>query len=557
MARLAFTNARLIDGERPPVDGTTVVVDGDRIAEITQGAPAAPVEETYDLAGRTLMPGMFTCHFHATYHELGSKPNVPYGDEYPPSYLAMIAARNFQTALGHGYTGVVGAGGSHEVEPGVKRAIDDGMIPGPRVWASSRELSTTGHSNDGVPWHWGMPAPGAVRLCDGADSFRLGVREEIKRGADVIKLFVTGGHGTTAPKDQMELTEAELAAAIEAAHQRGKLIRGHLVNKRAIMLAIELGIDIVDHCDEMDDEVIAALVDRGTFVTPSLHFPKHFLEAFGSGLGFAADAIRADLDHMYETIPKAQAAGVRFLLGDDYGAIGFGHGMYGGELRLYVEHAGVSPLDVIGWGTRNGAALVGRDADLGTVAVGKLADLLVVDGDPSTDIGALADHRPVAVLKGGAVVAGSLDELRRTPRAIGIAVAHAHAAAEGVGDLGTTMATLVDEPVYELQPMGVAFRGADAARDYYDHFFSTFQPLISGFSLLSEWVTDEGVGQEYELVVNGPDGPVAHHIIGILVFGDDGKLAGERLYASDELFRVMVGPVLDRAEPLPRLPSRA
>jgi imidazolonepropionase-like amidohydrolase len=204
------------------------------------------------------------------------------------------------------------------------------------------------------------------------------------------------------------MSRSELAAAIETAHERGVLIRGHLVNKPAILMALELGIDIVDHCDEMDDEVIAALVETGATVVPSLHFPKHFLETFGSGLGFAADAIRSDLEHMYSAIPKAQAAGVRFVLGDDYGAIGFPHGAYGGELTLYVQHAGVTPLDVIGWATRNGAELVGRANDLGTVEVGKLADLLVVEGDPSTDIRALAEHRPLAVLEGGDVVAGEL-----------------------------------------------------------------------------------------------------------------------------------------------------
>jgi imidazolonepropionase-like amidohydrolase len=411
MTRLALTGARLLDGIHPAVGNATVVLDGDRIAEVGVGAPQGAADQTIDLGGRTLMPGMFTCHFHSTYDELGSKPNVPYGDEYPPSYLALLSARNLATALRCGYTSVVGAGGSHEVEGGVKRAIKDGVITGPRFWASSRELSTTGHSNDGVPWHWGMPTSGAVRLCDGADSFRLGVREEIKRGADVIKLFVTGGHGTTAPKDQIELSREELAAAIDAAHQRGALIRGHLVNKRAILMALELGIDIVDHCDAMDDEIIAALVETGATVVPSLHFPKQFLAAFGGGLGFSAEAIQADLDHMYAMIPKAQAAGVRFVLGDDYGAVGFPHGSYGGELRLYVEHAGVTALDVIGWATRNGAEMVGRGDDLGTVEVGKLADLIVVDGDPSADIGVLADADPLAVLKGGKVVAGSLGQV--------------------------------------------------------------------------------------------------------------------------------------------------
>ena len=410
MTKLVLTRARLIDGVRPAVDDATVVVEDQRIAEVTTGPVATgPEDQVVDLAGRTLMPGMFTCHFHSTYHELGSQPNVPYGDEYPPSYLALLSAHNLNTALRLGYTGVVGAGGSHHVEPGVGRAIEDGLIPGPRFWPSSRELSTTGHSNDGVPWHWNMPAPGAVRICDGAEAFRLGVREEIKRGAKVIKLFVTGGHGTSSPKHRMEMTPEELAAAIDAAHQRGVLIRGHLVNKRAIMIALELGIDIVDHCDEMDDEVIAALVETGAFVVPSLYFPKHFLETFGSGLGFAAEAIAADLEHMYATIPKAQAAGVRFVLGDDYGAVGFPHGTYGGELRLYCEHAGVSPLDVIGWATANGAELVGRSNDLGTVEAGKLADLLVVDGDPSVDIAVLADRAPAAVLKAGRVVHGSID----------------------------------------------------------------------------------------------------------------------------------------------------
>lgn len=409
MTRLVLTDATVLDGTNAARAGLTVVVEDGRVLSVGPERPE-PVDgdRVVELAGRTVMPGMFTCHFHATYHELGSKPNTPYGNEYPPSYQALIAAKNLRTALELGYTGVVGAGGSNDVEGGVKQAIKDGLIPGPRFWASSRELSTTGHSNDGVPWHWGMGASGAVRLCDGAEGFRLGVREEIKRGADVIKLFVTGGHGTTAPKDRIEMSREELAAAIDAAHQRGVLIRAHLVNKPAIMMALELGIDIVDHCDEMDDEIIAALVETGAFVVPSLHFPKHFLGFMGDGLGFAADAIRTDLDHMYAMIPKAQAAGVRFVLGDDYGAIGFPHGLYGREMRLYTEHAGVGPLDVIRWATRNGAELAGRGDDLGRVEAGRLADLLIVDGDPSIDIGVLADHAPVTVLKGGEVVAGML-----------------------------------------------------------------------------------------------------------------------------------------------------
>jgi imidazolonepropionase-like amidohydrolase len=411
VGQLILTDARLLTGDAPPISGATVVIDGDRIVSAGPGASAQPPgdAQVVDLGGRTLMPGMYSCHFHSTYYELGSLPNVPYGSEYPPSYQALLSARNLRTALEQGYTGVVGAGGSNEIEPGVARAIDDGIIPGPRFIPASRELSTTGHANDGVPWYWHMPPPGAVRLCDGADEFRKAVRDEVKHGAGIIKLYITGGHGVMAPKSQIELTRDEAAAAIEAAHQRGVLIRAHLVNKPAIMMALELGIDIVDHCDEMDDEVIAALVETGAFVVPSLHFPKHFLKVMGSGLGFAADAIKADLEYMYAALPKAQAAGVKFVLGDDYGAVGFAHGMYGGEFGLYANEAGISPLDLISWATRNGADLMKRGHELGTVEAGKLADLLVVDGDPSQDITVLADPANIrTVIKGGAVAHGTL-----------------------------------------------------------------------------------------------------------------------------------------------------
>ena len=129
-----------------------------------------------------------------------------------------------------------------------------------------------------------------------------------------------------------------------------------------------------------------------------------------------------------------------------------------------------------------------------------------------------------------------------------VAVAHAHAAAEAAGDLEATMATLDDDPVYELQPMGVALRGRDTAREYYEHFFANVMPRVTGFDLRSEWITDDGVLQEYTLFVDGLGEPgIGHSIIGILTFGNDGKLSGERLYASDALLEFMFGPVLAEA----------
>jgi hypothetical protein len=131
-----------------------------------------------------------------------------------------------------------------------------------------------------------------------------------------------------------------------------------------------------------------------------------------------------------------------------------------------------------------------------------------------------------------------------------VAVARAHADAEGRGDMDGTMSTLGADPVYELLPIGLVLQGRDLARQYYEHFFADFSRRIAGYSLRGEWVTDEGLGQEYQMTVNFPEGPRRFDIIGILTFGDDGLLSGERLYASDELFRIMVGPALEHAVPV-------
>ena len=409
MGRLILTGANVLDGVAPAVP-RTVVVEGERIAEVTDEAvDARDGDRVVDLTGHSVLPGMALGHFHSTYHELGRRP-TPYGNDHPPSYQAIRSAKNLALALEWGFTTVIGAGAPNDVEPGVKRAIRDGLVVGPRLVASGRELSTTGHSNDNTPWHWGMGPSAATRVCDGPEEYRKAVRDEVKRGVEVIKCFVTGGHGTLAPKERTEISRDELAAAIEAAHDRGVLIRGHLANKPAIMMAIELGIDIVDHGDDTDDEVIAALAETGTALVPSIRFPQAVLEMMRMAPEppAAAAAIEADLDHMVEVLPKADAAGVRILLGDDYGAVGFPHGTYGTELRAYVDDVGMAPLDVLRWATRNAAEVLGTSDELGAVAEGYLADLVVVEGDPSSDISCLADRPPRAVLKAGEVVAGSL-----------------------------------------------------------------------------------------------------------------------------------------------------
>ena len=276
----------------------------------------------------------------------------------------------------------------------------------------SRDISTTGHAGDrSYPSHWDVGAMGAIRRSDGPDEFRRSVRLEIKEGAEMIKVFVTGGHGTVGPASRPRSPGTSWARPSRRP-TCGARVRGHIANKEAMLMALDLGIDIVDHGDGMDDECIERLLETDTPVVPSMLFPARFLAAMGgASLGFTDD-MRHDIDAMAKVLPEANRAGVRLVLGDDFGAINFPHGPYADELAYYVEEVGIPALDVLTWATRNGAEVLGRGDELGTVEAGKLADLLVVDGDPVADINVLRDPDALlAVLLGGRPVSDRLPDM--------------------------------------------------------------------------------------------------------------------------------------------------
>lgn len=402
---VTFTNARIFDGTRMLPGTHDVALAGNRIAAIRASGAEPAGQKAIDLAGMALMPGLITCHFHPDFLRFTLAQGMagdPLGKEFPPGVMMAMAIRNGRKLLESGFTGYVGASCSNDVDAQYKIAIAEGIVEGPRIRACSPHIGTTGDLNDSKLWWRKHLTPGTDVFFDGPVEMRKIVREYIRRGSQTIKIFASRGHGFPNTVSR-NMDRDEIEAIVKAAHARGAKVRAHVSEKAMIMECIELGVDIIDHGNEVDEEAIAAMAERGTFWVPSLIYPKCLIQ-----LGWADAEMQRLYDHVRQTLPKAQEAGVRLLVGDDYSGVfrevieddPLDHevGNYGREFAYYAGIDGLSAEQVLAWGTRNaGEALLDGEDRLGVVEEGALADLIVVDGDPVADPGLLA--RPAQALK--------------------------------------------------------------------------------------------------------------------------------------------------------------
>jgi len=408
VARVHLEAVDVVDEASTRAD-QTVVVDDRHIAWVGPAADApVPVngEVVHRLTGCSVVPGLSSSHFHAAYDHVMNVNEIDM--RHPATYLTIVAAGNVRTALECGFTSVVGAAAVHNIDVVLKRAIGAGLIPGPRILASSRDLCTTGGPVDMRPVHWAMHMEGVTKICDGPDEFRKAVREELKVGVDIVKLHVTGGHGSfDVGSEVLTMTRAELDAAVGTAHGSGRLVRGHVASREGILAALDAGLDVIDHGDGLDDDCIARMLELGTFLVPTLYLTWLVLGNVRTAVPPQPERLRkleAEFDVLCAAVRRAEEAGVRLLVGDDFGAGPLRHGAYSNELEFYTDIVGIPSAAVLRWATTNAAALTGDAGRLGGVRAGYLADLVVVRGEISDSLRALRPQSIAMVMKDGAVV---------------------------------------------------------------------------------------------------------------------------------------------------------
>ncbi len=414
---LTLTNARIFDGREMLPGRRSVTLDGNRITAVAAQAETAS-EKTIDIGGMTLLPGLITCHLHPDFYKFTLAQGMagdPLGKEFPPGVMMAMGVRTCRILLESGFTGYVGASCSNDVDAQLKIAIAEGIVPGPRIRACGHHIGTTADLNDSKKWWRTFHTPGTDLFIDGPDALRKVVREEIRRGVETIKVFASSGHGFPS-RTARNMARDELAAIVTTAHERGVKVRAHVADKTMILECIELGVDVLDHGDEVDEECIEAMVTAGTFWVPSLTYPRMLLE-LGWGDVDGVGVMRRRYENVRRMLPLAHKAGVRILIGDDYSGVfrdvvkddPLDHqvGCYGREFAYYGAIDGLSTTDVISWGTKNaGELLVDPPGRVGVIESGALADLIIVDGDPVADLSLLArpEQALKAVIRDGALV---------------------------------------------------------------------------------------------------------------------------------------------------------
>jgi imidazolonepropionase-like amidohydrolase len=394
----------LIDGNGgEPVRAAVVLIEDDRIVAAGSAVDVPPGATVIYLGELTLLPGFIDAHVHLTGRHIGEGDWENSRVRDLPQEDAVRGVRNARLTLEAGFTTVRNVGAGNLSDIALRNAINEGVVPGPRILAAARALGITGGHCDSNGFNPGVADGGPEEgIADGVAEVIQAVRYQMKRGADVIKFCATGGvlsEGDAVGVQQY--TEEEMRALVTVAHFGERKVAAHAHGTEGIKAALRAGVDSIEHGSLLDDEAIRLFLDGHAYLVPTLMAQEAVLAQARSGAltGERAEKAQFIAPRALDSFSRAAAAGVRVALGSDAGV--FPHGTQGREFVLMVEQ-GMAPMDAILAGTRNAADLLGLADELGTIEPGRIADLVAVSGDPLHDVEVLT--RPVFVMHNGAVV---------------------------------------------------------------------------------------------------------------------------------------------------------
>jgi imidazolonepropionase-like amidohydrolase len=391
-----LTGGMVLDAAGERFVRSDIGVDGERIAALVPRATPDAADTVIDLDGCWLLPGLIDCHVHLT--QPTDAPDPAAAASRSDAAVALFTAAAAQRTLAAGVTSARDVGGWNYVEMAVRDAINAGQIPGPRLFLAGRLLSITTAT---VSYY-----PGMYEVADGVDEVRRAVRRQLAEGADLIKVMATGAMLSSETEDAraIQYTLDELRAAVEVAHDNFKPVAAHAHACQGIVNAVDAGVDSIEHCTFADDEALGLIARAGTFVVPTI--------CAGELLFRDRGVVEAMPEHLRQrmvefneihlaTIRRAHELGVRIAMGTDAGTPGNHHGLNAHECVFMTSRCGLSAAESIRTATINAATLLRRQEDLGTLEVGKYADVIAATGDPLQDIAELT--RLSFVMKGGRV----------------------------------------------------------------------------------------------------------------------------------------------------------
>jgi imidazolonepropionase-like amidohydrolase len=379
----------LADPGAPPLERQSIRVSGERITAVESGFLDPPDgARLIDLKDKFVLPGLIDCHVHLT-GQLGPRQRLGFVEDSNPK-VGLDGAYRARLTLAAGFTTVRDLGARQpEIIYALREAVAEGKVPGPRILCVGAVLSPTGGHGQTYGFRQDVCAcvQSSIGVCDGVDACRRGVRAQVAQGADAIKFVATGGvlSNLRAGIDQ-QFTDEEIRTIVETAHRLGRRVSAHAHGVAGINAALTAGVDSIEHGSFLDDSSIALFQRTGAFHVPTIIAGMTVLEMAESGVVLTpAQREKAMVVgvRIKEALAKSYAAGVPIAFGTDMG-VGL-HGQNAREFKLMVE-AGMTNADAIKAATVNASKLLDIEAEVGTIAAGKSADIIAVDGDPLTDV---------------------------------------------------------------------------------------------------------------------------------------------------------------------------